>query len=84
MPGNYWTNNKRLEERDGLVMSNAFHIVDIIAVVALFLGVVQGYFRGLSGELSRLICLLTALYIGVRCHAPFTAWITGHTRVDPQ
>ncbi len=65
-------------------MNNAFHIVDIIAIVALFLGVVQGYFRGLSGELSRLICILAALYAGIRCHAPFTAWIMAHTRVDPQ
>jgi uncharacterized membrane protein required for colicin V production len=67
-----------------MVMSNAFHIVDIIAIVALFLGVVQGYFRGLSGELSRLICILAALYTGLRCHTPFTEWILAHTRVDPQ
>jgi membrane protein required for colicin V production len=56
-------------------------LVDVIAIVVLVVGGVQGALRGLSGELARLISVIIAFMLGLRFYQPFGAWVLEHTRL---
>jgi len=54
-------------------------IVDILALIAVALGTLQGWHRGLSGELARLAGIVAALILGLYLFHPFGDWILKHT-----
>lgn len=57
-------------------------LIDLLALAMLVLGGVQGYFRGLSGELARLISVIIAFMLGLRFYHPFGSWALEHTRLE--
>jgi len=56
-------------------------LVDVIAFAAVALGAVRGYFRGLSGELARVISLVAAFALGLRFYGPLSEWVLAYTRI---
>jgi membrane protein required for colicin V production len=62
----------------------SFSVVDIIALIVLLLGAIQGFRRGLSGQLARLISVVVALVLGLCFYAPFGAWCAEHTRLTEE
>ncbi|OGV62106.1 MAG: hypothetical protein A2498_07775 [Lentisphaerae bacterium RIFOXYC12_FULL_60_16] len=56
--------------------------VDIAAVAMVVAGAVVGLFRGLSGEISRLISTLVAFILGIRLCHPVGLWLSAHTRIS--
>lgn len=63
---------------------SAFNLVDIIALGLILVGAVQGYFRGLSGEIARLVGTVLAFVAGISLHAPVGRWILKNTRLEDQ
>ena len=59
-------------------------LVDIIAILLVAVGGLQGFFRGLSGELARLIGAVLAFFAGVWLRAPVGGWIADNTRLEEQ
>ncbi len=59
-------------------------IVDIVALCVVAIGGIQGYLRGLSGELARLIGTIFAFVSGVMLHGPVGEWILANTRLTGQ
>jgi uncharacterized membrane protein required for colicin V production len=59
-------------------------LVDIIALALIAIGGIQGFIRGLSGELARLLGTIAAFAAGVALQKPVGAWILGHTRLENQ
>ena len=57
-------------------------LVDVIALAAIALGTVRGYFRGLSGELARVISLVAAFAIGLRFYEPLAEQVMAYTRIS--
>lgn len=62
----------------------ALALVDIIALAAIAIGGIQGFFRGLSGELARLVGALLAFLAGTLLHEPVGRWVSDHTRIEAQ
>ncbi|MBT3194407.1 MAG: CvpA family protein [Verrucomicrobia bacterium] len=60
------------------------NLVDIGALILIAIGALQGFFRGLSGELARLIGTLLAFVAGVALHDSVAAWILENTRLEDQ
>jgi len=60
------------------------NLVDIVALGLIAIGGVQGLFRGLSGELARLIATVLAFVAGVSLHGAVGEWIQAHTRLADQ
>ncbi len=58
--------------------------VDIAALILIGIGCIQGYFRGLSGELARLIGTVLAFMAGISLHDPVGEWILENTRLEDQ
>jgi uncharacterized membrane protein required for colicin V production len=54
--------------------------IDIAVVALLIFGAIQGYLRGLSGELSRLIATIIAVLAAIRFYRPIAARIAEGTR----
>ncbi|OQX58126.1 MAG: hypothetical protein B5M52_05995 [Helicobacteraceae bacterium 4484_230] len=61
-----------------------FNLVDIIALALIAVGAVQGYFRGLSGEIARLVGTVLAFVAGISLHATVGKWILENTRLEDQ
>ncbi len=61
-----------------------FNLVDIVALILIGIGCVQGYFRGLSGELAQLIGTILAFMAGISLHEPVGSWILENTRLEDQ
>ena len=60
-------------------------IIDIIAIVVVLAGALRGYFRGLSGELARLVSMILSMALGIVISRPMGAWFCAHTRLsEPQ
>jgi uncharacterized membrane protein required for colicin V production len=59
-------------------------VVDIIALSLIAIGGIQGFFRGLSGELARLAGAIIAFIAGTLLHEPVGQWVSEHTRLDPR
>ena len=59
-----------------------FSPVDIIALLMVAAGGVQGYFRGLSGEIARLVGTVLAFIAGIWLRQPVGLWIAEHTRLQ--
>jgi len=57
------------------------NLVDVIALGIIALGMVQGYFRGFSGEIARLVGLAVAFFLGLRFYQPIGQWVFAHTRL---
>lgn len=65
--------------------SNAiFSIIDLLALGLVIIGCIQGAFRGLSGELARLIGVIAAFWIARFSHPPVADWLDMHTRLSPE
>ena len=60
------------------------NLVDICAIGLIAIGGIQGFFRGLSGELARLIGAILAFLAGVSLHGPVGEWILKNTRLEDQ
>ena len=58
------------------------NIVDIIVLVIIVLGAIQGLLRGLSGELARLISTVIVFILGVSCYRPVGLLLASHTRLS--
>lgn len=58
--------------------------VDYAALILIIVGCVQGFFRGLSGELARLIGTVIAFMAGISLHEPVGKWILEHSRLGDQ
>ncbi len=58
------------------------NVVDIAAFTVIALGSLLGIKRGLSGELARLLSIVTAFIFGIRFCNPFGAWLTERSRLD--
>jgi uncharacterized membrane protein required for colicin V production len=59
-----------------------FYPIDIAVVAILLFGAIQGYVRGLSGELARLISTVIAFFAAVRFYRPIAVHIAANTRAD--
>ena len=65
-------------------ISASLSLVDIIAILLMAVGGIQGYFRGFSGELARLIGAVLAFFAGVWMRASVGGWIYNNTRLGEQ
>ncbi len=57
-------------------------IVDMVAFGVIAIGGIQGFFRGLSGELARLAGTVIAFFAGTLLHEPAGQWISTNTRLE--
>ena len=57
------------------------NLVDVIALFIVVIGIVQGCFRRLSGELSHLISVVAAFVAGMFAFRPLGIWLVEHTRL---
>lgn len=60
----------------------ALSVVDIVALALIAVGGIQGFFRGLSGELARLAGAVIAFIGGTLLHEPVGQWVSTHTRLE--
>jgi len=60
----------------------SFNAVDVAALVAVLLGVAQGFRRRLSGELARLVSCAAALAAALLLFRPLGDWLSRHTRLE--
>lgn len=58
--------------------------LDIIVMLFILLGALQGFFRRLSGEMARLIGTICAFILGTILHEPLGQWIADNTRLVNQ
>ena len=66
------------------MLPTAFSTLDIVVVFLVALAGLQGLFRGLSGELARMLGALLAFIAGTMLHEPFSTLVANHTRVEEQ
>ena len=62
----------------------AFTLVDFIVLALILFGAVQGLFRGLSGEMARVLGAVCAFVGGAILHEPVGEWIAQYTRLENQ
>lgn len=60
-----------------------WNAVDIIVLVVLVLGAIQGLRRGLSGEIAFAVCAVIAFLFGLVCYRTGGEFVADHTLVDP-
>lgn len=60
----------------------ALSVVDIVALALIAVGGIQGFFRGLSGELARLAGAVIAFIGGTLLHESVGQWVSTHTRLE--
>ena len=56
--------------------------VDIVALVVIALGTLNGLRRGLSGEIAGTVSAVVALLLGLLCYGPCGDWLSDHTAVS--
>ncbi|NCC51299.1 MAG: CvpA family protein [Spartobacteria bacterium] len=61
-----------------------FNLVDIFAVLVVLPGIWQGWRRGLSGEIARVVSAVASFWAGWHYYARMGYWLTDHTRLNPQ
>ena len=66
------------------MLANNFTLVDIIAAALILIGALQGLFRGLSGEMARLLGAICAFVAGALLHEPVGEWVASYTRLEDQ
>ena len=59
-----------------------FAIVDAIALGCIIGGAIQGFLRGLSGEMARVLGAICAFVAGALLHEPVGEWIATYTRLE--
>jgi len=57
-------------------------ITDILAIVLIVIGAIQGFLRGLSGEMARLAGAVIAFIGGTLLHEPVGQFVSTHTRME--
>jgi len=57
-------------------------LVDYAALVLIGIGGIQGFFRGFSGELARLLGAIIAFIAGTLLHEPVGQWVSSGTSLD--
>ena len=62
----------------------ALNYVDIAALILIGIGGIQGFFRGFSGEIARLVGTVLAFMAGIALHQPVGEWIVANTRLEDQ
>ncbi len=63
---------------------SSFTTLDLIVVVCVAIGALQGLFRGLSGEMARLLGAVCAFVGGALLHEPVGEWVASYTRLIDQ
>jgi uncharacterized membrane protein required for colicin V production len=58
--------------------------VDAIVLTLIALGALQGFLRGLSGEMARLLGALCAFVVAAIVHEPLGLWVADYTRLVDQ
>lgn len=58
--------------------------VDLAGFILVFVGAIQGGFRGLSGELSRLVSLVVGFVTGISLYEPIGLWLSDRVDVQPR
>lgn len=58
-----------------------FNPVDIVALVYVLFVLIRGFFRGLSGELARLLSAAAAVAAGLYFYRPVGEWLADNTRL---
>ena len=56
-------------------------IIDIVALVVILLGTLRGLRCGLSGEIARLVSVLTGIVLGLCFYERIAAWTIENTRL---
>jgi len=56
-------------------------VIDIATAVLLLLNVAVGFYRGLSGELARLVGMAVALVLAMQFYRPAGVFVLSHTRL---
>jgi uncharacterized membrane protein required for colicin V production len=59
-------------------------VVDIVALLFILIGAIQGFFRGLSGEIARLIGIILAFVAGLTLYGPVGEWVSSNTKLGGQ
>lgn len=57
-------------------------IIDYIALVIICVSLIQGIFRGLSGELARFIGVIVSFITGITLYRPIGQWLSMNTRIS--
>lgn len=57
-------------------------MVDIAALILIAVGGIQGFFRGFSGEIARLLGVIIAFIGGTLLHEPIGQWVSSMTNLD--
>lgn len=65
-----------------LIPPQGFHLIDVIILVAVLIGAIQGLRHGLSGELAHLISIVVMLLVGWNVLAPLSTAIADVTRLS--
>lgn len=63
---------------------SAPNVIDMLALLALVIGFILGFKRGLSGEVARLIGVGAAFALGLIFYQKFAGYILDHTRLSEQ
>ena len=65
-----------------LIPPQGFHLLDVIILVAVLIGALQGFRHGLSGQLAHVISVVAMLVIGWHVLSPLSAAIAEITRLS--
>jgi uncharacterized membrane protein required for colicin V production len=58
--------------------------VDVVALILIAIGGIQGFFRGLSGEIARLVGVVLAFVAGLSLHGTVGEWMAANTKLSDQ
>jgi uncharacterized membrane protein required for colicin V production len=67
-----------------MAFASQLYPIDIAVLAILLFGCIQGYIRGLSGELARLIAVVIAFFSAIRFYRPIAARIAEGTRAETE
>lgn len=56
--------------------------VDVAVIICLVIGGIQGFVRGLSGELAQLVSAIAGFGTGIWVYVPISRWVLKHARLD--
>lgn len=60
------------------------NVIDVAALIIVAFSTLQGFRRGLSGELARLVSVVVAFSFGLYFYRPLGSWLVEHSRLTEQ